>query len=299
VRLGVIFGTAAVGVVAAVLALVPFVLRHHPRPSEPRPHVTSSFWAIPVGGGAPRLVARLHGQYSFPVASVDGRSLLVVKPAKDGAAGVWSLPLAGGAPRRVGTLAAYTQPAWSPDQTRVALNDPNGIAIYDLGGKRVRRLTDESREGGFSNPSWGGPFVAFERETRPSTGWRLDLELWRASGTRVWRLKNVPFPEGTLSLAPDGPKVALLQVHALRLVTPRGTRLLATDVAGSQPVVWTPNGRGLLYLGAQGGLYLQDIGTGARKLLATGKLVWPSMSTDGRTVYVAAFGAKPAVSIPK
>jgi hypothetical protein len=301
----VVFVTAAVGVLAAAFAILPLFLRHHPAPvSLPvAPKIVSAFWAIPLDGGRrPRLVARLKGQYEFPVASADGRSLLVIKPTVLGAETVvWSLPLEGGAPRRVGTALYFANPMWSPDRKLLAagtLGEPRAIAIYDLAGQRVRTIARIRGVGGVSPPSWGGPNVAFVRMTHPASGWHLDVEVWRAKGGLVWSMP-LAYPNGSVTLAPDGRRMALLQVHRLQLLTRHSRRLLATDASQMQPV-WTPDGRSLVYFDLKQRLLVQDVATGSRRVLATGTIAEPSLSPDGKTVYVAAFrGAKPAVSNPK
>jgi Tol biopolymer transport system component len=304
VRIGVVLITAAVGVLAAAFAILPLALRHPQNASYPvAAKVISSFWAIPIDGGKPRLVARLKGQYDYPVPSADGRSLLVLKPTfLRGETAVWSLPLDGGSPRWVGRAPYYGLPSWSPDRKLFAAGDRGGdrrdIALYDLAGRPVRSITRLRGFGGASFPSWGGPNLAFIRETRPSTGVRLDLEVWRATGGLVWSMP-LAFPNGSVTLSPDGRRLALLQVHRLQLLTQHSRRLLATGVQ-EMSVVWTPDGKRLLYLDQKRRLVVQDVASGSRRVLASGLIGEASVSPDGRTVYVSAFrGAKPAVSIPK
>jgi hypothetical protein len=132
---------------------------------------------------------------------------------------------------------------------------------------------------------------------RPSTGYRLDVELWHATGGLLWS-RQIAYPNGSVTLAPDGRRIALVQVHKLQLLTQHGRRLLATD-AGQDMPVWTPNGRSLVYFNREQELVVQDVATRARRVLATGRFGYPSVSPDGRTVYVAGFGSNAAVSMPK
>jgi hypothetical protein len=300
----VVFGTAAVGVLAAAFAFLPLFLRHHPAPvSLPvAPKIVSAFWAVPIDGGKPRLVARLKGQYEHPVLSADGRSLLVLKPTMlRRETAVWSLPLDGGSPTWVGRALYFGAPVWSPDRTRLVaseIGEPRAVAVYDLAGHRVRTIARIRGLGGVSSPSWGGPNIAFVRMTRPAAGFRLDVEVWRAKGGLVWKMP-LAYPNGSVTLAPDGRRMALLQVHRLQLLTRHSRRLLATDASQMSPV-WTPDGRSLVYFDLKQRLLVQNVATGKRRVLATGMIAEPAVSPDGQTVYVAAFrGAKPAVSIPK
>ncbi|MFL5954881.1 MAG: hypothetical protein ACJ76I_12330 [Gaiellaceae bacterium] len=293
--------TVVVGLAAIALVLLPLALRHQ-RPTLPDPvQGTSTFWALPLDGGPPRLVARVKGQFGFPVPTADGRALLATKSTMLGKTAVWSIPLNGGAPRWIGRAPANAQPSWSPDRTLLASSVANGrideIGLYDLTGRHVRTITPLHGEGGVSFPSWGGSNIAFVRMSRPTTGWRLDVEVWRASGGPLWS-KRIAYPNGSVTLAPDGRRLALLQVHKLQLLTEHSRRVLATDAAQELPV-WTPDGRSLVYLDVKERLVVQDVATRARRVIATGRIAEPSISPDGRTVYALGFGSKPAVNIPK
>jgi Tol biopolymer transport system component len=191
---------------------------------------------------------------------------------------------------------------WSPDRKFLAagdLGEPRDIAVYDLAGNRVRTITRLTGEGGASFPSWGGPNLALVRMTHPATGWHLEVEVWRVKGGLVWSMP-LAYPNGSVTLAPDGRRMALLQVHRLQLLTRHSRRLLASDAGTHSLPVWTPEGRSLIYFDLKQRLLVQDVASGSRRVLATGMIAEPTVSPDGRTVYVTAFrGAKPAVSIPK
>lgn len=94
---------------AACFALVPTVLRHRPAPSPALFHGTTSVIALPIAGGRPREVLRLPGQWGFPVATADGRALVLEKPYLD-RTDLWRVPLDGGPRRRVGRMDVYRQP---------------------------------------------------------------------------------------------------------------------------------------------------------------------------------------------
>jgi Tol biopolymer transport system component len=293
--------TIVVGLVATALAFLPLALQH-PRQTLPEPVPgTSTIWAVPLSGGAPHLVARLKGQIDFPVPSSDGRSLLVLRPTMLGKAAVWSIPLDGRAPRRVASIPSFGPPSWSPDRkllvSSVWTANVNTIAVTDLSGHGVRTITRLRGQGGTSFPSWGGRNLAFVRMSRPATGWRLDVELWRATGGRLWSMP-LAYPNGSVTLAPDGRRMALLQVHRLQLLTRHSRHLLATDAAPGAPV-WTPDGRSLVYFDLRQRLVVQNVASHVRRLLATGRVGAPTVSRDGRTVYVLGFGVNSAVSIPK
>lgn len=304
-----ILGAAVLGLAAGGLALLTLAIGHpavrHPvagevvLPRAPHPPPATWIWAIRLDGGTVRLVGRPRGRYEFPVATADGRSLLLLKPSPLGGTSVWSIPVVGGALRRAGRVPVFTRPAWSPERTRLATVDADGVKIFDRSGNLWRTLTRQHGLGGFSMPDWNGGSIAIERESRTTAGWRIDLEVWRASGGRRWRIVGMPFPYGEVAVSPSGTQVAVAQLSRLYVVTRHGRQLLASDTSDTRPF-WTPDGRRLVYLDKVGRLVVQDVATRARRIVATRLSAGvSSLSPDGRTVYVTNFGARPAVSIPK
>lgn len=294
-RTGVVLFTVLVGLVAAATALIPLAVEQRRVATEPiEPRMTTSLWSMPLSGGRPKLEARLHGQYDFPVAARGG--VLLVRPRLlRGGAGIWSLRR--GKLTRVGRLPIFAAPEWSPDRKHlVSWYGPPSIEIVDLQGRRVRTITRNHGEGGFSTPSWSGEEIAFTRESRPASGWRLDLEVWHAGGGLAWK-RQLPLPQPSVALAPDGRRVALVAVRTLKVVTRRTSRVLATDAAQYSAPTWTPDGRKLVYFDTAGQLVVQEAATGTRRVLVGGRLYDASVSPDGRTVFY--LGEKPAVSIPK
>src|SRR5262249_6999029 len=74
-------------------------------------------------GGTPRVVRRFESEHDLPGLGVspDGRRVALIAPAADGYFQVFEMPIDGGAPRPGTTDPAHkTQPAWSPDGTRIA-----------------------------------------------------------------------------------------------------------------------------------------------------------------------------------
>jgi Tol biopolymer transport system component len=78
---------------------------------------------VPLGGGATSVVHRIASEHDFPgsAVSADGRELAYVAPAADGRYQVFTVPVAGGTPRQITTDPSHkSQPAWSPDGSRLA-----------------------------------------------------------------------------------------------------------------------------------------------------------------------------------
>jgi Tol biopolymer transport system component len=78
---------------------------------------------VPAAGGVARLVHRLATEHDFPglAVSPDGHHAAFVAPSPDGHFQIFRIPIAGGTPEQLTTDPTHkTQPAWSPDATRIA-----------------------------------------------------------------------------------------------------------------------------------------------------------------------------------
>jgi hypothetical protein len=281
---------------AVVIGFVPVLLRARPTP-PPQPELGTVVSAVPLNGGTARPVVTLRGQYGFPTATADGTALVLEKPFSVGGTEVWRVPLDGSTPRRIGHMGIFTAPAWSPDgHERASTSDGQTVVVDRLDGTRVRTLTQLHGYGGFSMPSWDGSFIAFERQSRPATGWRLDLEVWNATGSRAWRTA-VPFAQGALAVASDGRRVAVVAGRTLWLVTPHSRTVLATGARKFWPPLWTPDQRSLVYIDEFARVVVHDVAAGTSRVVARGKFGEIALSPDGQTIYLAR--VNDAVSIPK
>lgn len=109
-RYGVALVTVVAGLASVAFVLTPLALRHTAATRLPPVFDgTTSVYAVPLAGGTPRRVLRLHGQWAFPVATADGRALLLERPRLD-ETGLWRVPLDGSTPTHVRELKRFTAP---------------------------------------------------------------------------------------------------------------------------------------------------------------------------------------------
>ena len=131
-RYGVVLVTAVVALVATALLFLPLALRH--RAAGRLPEIfdgTTSVYAVRLTGGAPKQVLRLHGQWEFPVATSDGKAVILERPQLTGT-GVWRIPLSGGRPVHLRELRTFTQPVVRTNGFTAVEKETRGAARWRI-----------------------------------------------------------------------------------------------------------------------------------------------------------------------
>jgi len=248
---------------------------------ESSDRLRTSIWVAPAdGSGAPSPFTDGPGD-SSPRWSPDGRYLLYVSVPADGPAELRIAPLTGGVPRPLGNFeVAVSQPAWSPDSSRVVAvsatgtrkqaaecsqverNEPRvvrGLAarfdnvgwmdgrrhlfVIDAGSGTTRQITSGDYDD--VDPSWSpdGTVIAFASDRDPrrhDRQLRSDLFVVPSGGGRARRLTHGEGRVAAPAFSPDGSRIAFVG-HQGGWSWNRDAHLFVVPVDGSsQPVTVAP-----------------------------------------------------------
>jgi Tol biopolymer transport system component len=132
-------------------------------------------------------------------------------PETAGRRGIWIVPVSEGEPTLV-VSGDYSQPAWSPDGTRLLVvgpgtNDATNLYVVATDGSGLAPLTGDGAA--YTNPQWSpdGRQIALARNAHPYE-WNWDVYLMDADGSNMWRLTAWKGWDSAPVWSPDGGQIA-------------------------------------------------------------------------------------------
>jgi Tol biopolymer transport system component len=191
--------------------------------------------------------------------------------------GIYTMASDGSGSERLTIDPGDSQPAWSPDASRIAFvrydEGSQNIYVMNADGTRIRRLTSDGASG---NPTWSpdGTRIAFQREADGNA----DIYVMNADGSNVDRLTGDPLLEYTPAWSPDGTAIAFVGFEYTG-AGPSPVRLSVMNLDGSQSRQigpsdvaqpnWSHDGRSIAFVEAETGSIsvINRDGSGLRRLV--------------------------------
>jgi len=189
-----------------------------------------------------------------------------------------------------------TDPAWSPDATRIVFVSERDdgleqLFIMDANGKNVHRvMSDTVMHARAPNWSPDSEWIAFHSWTQGN----LDIYKVRPDGTELIRLTDDPAEDSSPVWSPDGERLTFLSdrldagADKLFLMDPDGSNVIRlTESEGSEGfAVWSPDGQHVLFAGDLEGsrdIYLIDAdGSNLTRVANVDHERHPSFAPDGQ-----------------
>ena len=154
---------------------------------------------------------------------------------------------------------ADSDPAWSPDGTRIAFTSERGggpaVYVMNADGSDVKALTPAA--GNSFHPTWSpdGSRIAFASIREGNA----DVYVMNTDGTSELRLTTHPATDKDPAWSPDGAKIAFssqrdgnAEIYVMNADGSGVTRLTSNSVADERPA-WSPDGTRLAFSGTRCG----------------------------------------------
>ncbi|MEO8957861.1 MAG: hypothetical protein ABI304_02885, partial [Rudaea sp.] len=269
----VLLGIALAPALAAASAIAPTASFSQPAMSPDASRIAfvsgGAIWEVAASGGAAHLLVADKGSDSRPLYSPDGSKLAFVSDAT-GNGDIYVLDLASGALSQVTFDDAAEQlDAWSRDGTWLYLSsnrdNVGGMqAVYRVraaGGTPMPVSLEAYRNESQAAPSPDGKTLALVG------GGMGDFQWWRHGRSHI--------DEGAVWLLTDDGK------HAYSRLTP--------DDARADWPMWAADGKSLFYMSDRSGTeniwhVLRDGSESALTNFSDGRVLWPTISADGRAI---------------
>jgi sugar lactone lactonase YvrE len=223
-----------------------------------------------------------------PAAAIVGNGLIAF--SRGGSeAGLYGVHPDGTGVRRLTTRAVDTDPAWSPDGSKIAFVrgfwDRNaGIYVMDADASDPRRITDGDSliDGSDVGPAWSpdGTKIAFSREGREAGAETGNADIYAVSpdGTGLVRLTDDPVMEYEPAWSPDGSQIAFEGYDLaaggeppspvrMYVMDADGTRVTEVGPENVQGPAWSPDGSEIAYVDTSSGSIMAVRPDGSRQRL--------------------------------